>query len=296
MLVRSYTDDGRPDRSALAKRILATLSTIEFLGSPPDLSGKLLTKIKDERCSIDDVAELVMCSPTITASLLKLCNSAYYSRGTQIDSVQRAIVHLGLDSVVRFVYAMEMMGFFRGGKDVARFQETMYWKSGLAGALLAQEIAEKEKGADVESVFLGGLLRDIGVSVIRQYFPDLFEEIWALAEGNRSSFNDACMEVCGIDHRAIAFLLAVRWNLPTAVKSVFQPPTPEWDRYPQMILERSIVLYSDFLLKIRNVFVWDLNACAGAAPSTTLFIPTEVVDSFITGIITGVNELFQVLR
>jgi HD-like signal output (HDOD) protein len=284
------------DKEALAKRILATLATIEYLGTPPDLSGRLLAKIKEERSSIDDVAELVLCSPTITASLLKICNSAYYNRGTQIDSVSRAIVHLGLDTVVRFVYAMEMMGFFRGGKEIPGFQETAFWKSGLAGALLAQEIAEKEKGADIESVFLGGLLRDIGVCVIRQYFPDLFEEIWLMAGKEQSSFDEACTAVCGLDHRSIAFLLAMRWNLPEAVKSVFQLPSPMGERYPQMLLDRSIVLYSDFLLKTRHAFVWDKNACDHGAPPGTFFIPAEVVDQFVTRIITEVNGLYEALR
>jgi HD-like signal output (HDOD) protein len=283
------------DKAALAKRILATLSTIEYLGAPPDLSGRLLAKIKEERSSIDDVAELVSCSPTITASLLKLCNSAYFNRGTPIDSVSRSIVHLGLDTVVRFVYAMEMMGFFRGGKDVPGFHDALFWKSGLAGALLAQEIAGKEKRADIESVFLGGLLRDIGVCVIRQYFPDLFEEIWLTIGKKRSSFDEACIEVCGIDHQSTAFLLAMRWNLPAAVKSVFQPPSPEWDRYPEMVLDRSIVLYSDFLLKTRKVFAWDKNACGNAACVGTFYIAAEVIDQLVTRIASDVNGLYEAL-
>jgi HD-like signal output (HDOD) protein len=295
MPVRSQTDNGSSGNAALAKRMLATLSTIEYLGAPPALSGRLLSKIKDERSSASDIAELILCSPTITASLLKVCNSVYYNRGTPIDSVPRAIVHLGLDSVVRFVYAMEMMGFFRGGKEARGFQEAMFWKSGLAGALLAQEIAGKEQGADVESVFLGGLLRDIGVCVIRQYFPDLFEEIWLTVVKNRTSFDGACTAVCGIDHRSIAFLLAVRWNLPPAVKSVFQPPAPGWERYPRMLLERSVVLYSDFLLKTRNTFVWDENACVSEASAGTFFIPADVIDGYMTGIVADVNELFQAL-
>jgi HD-like signal output (HDOD) protein len=287
-----------PDKAALAKRILATLSTIEYLGTPPDLSARLLSKIKDEGSCAKDISELIMCSPTISASLLKLCNSAFYNRGTPIESVHRAVVHLGLDVVVRFVFAMEMMGFFRGGKTVSGFQETMFWKSSLAGAFLAQEIAEQDKRAQSESVFLGGLLRDIGVCIIRQYFPDLFEEAWLTVEKERSSFDEACAAVCGIDHRSIAFLLAVRWNLPEAVKSVFQPPAPQWERYPQMFLERSIVVYADSLLKARKMFAWNKIGFASPAgePIGTFFIPADVADRLVSETVDQVNQLFEALR
>ena len=150
---------GNAEKSSLAQRILSTLGTIEYLGAPPDLSVRLLSKVKDEKSSIEDIAQIVLCSPPMSALLLKLCNSAYYGRGAVIDSVSRAIVHLGLAAVIRFVYAMEMMGMFHGGKEIQGFNESAFWKCGLAGALLAQEIALIQGIDDAEPVFLAGLLR-----------------------------------------------------------------------------------------------------------------------------------------
>jgi HD-like signal output (HDOD) protein len=284
------------DSSAVAKRILSALSCIEYLGAPPELSVRLLSKMKDEKSSIDDIAELVLCSPPIAASLLKLCNSVYFSRGTAISSVSRAIVHLGLSTVVRFVYAMDIMGSFRGGKNVHGFHEALFWKSSLAGALLAQEIGGKEASIDEESVFLGGLLRDIGICVMRQYFPDLFEEMWAVAQGKQCSCDDACMEVCGLDHRSIAFLLAAHWKLPETVLAVFQPPARGHERYPQMMLVRNIVVYSDYVLKVKKVFAWDKNAKGDDASAMSFYKEAEVLDQMVTAIVSDVNELHNALR
>jgi hypothetical protein len=117
-----------------------------------------------------------------------------------------------------------------------------------------------------------------------------------VAGKKQTSFDDACMTVCGIDHRSIAFLLGVRWNLPAAVISVFQSPSAEGDRYHQLLLERSIVLYADFVLKARNLFVWDEYSGKNPAPAGTFFIPAQIIDGFITAISADVSELFQALK
>jgi len=284
------------DTTAVAKRILSALSCIEYLGAPPELSVRLLSKMKDEKSSIDDIAELVLCSPPIAASLLKLCNSVYFSRGTAINSVSRAIVHLGLSAVVRFVYAMDIMGSFRGGHSVNGFNEALFWKSSLAGALLAQEIGGKEALVDEESVFLGGLLRDIGICVMRQYFPDLFEETWSVAERKQCSCDDACLEVCGLDHRSIAFLLAAHWKLPETVMAIFQPPSRSHERYRQMMLARNIVIYADYILKTKKVFVWDKNAKGDVSSAMSFYKEADVLDHLVTAIVSDVNELHNALQ
>jgi HD-like signal output (HDOD) protein len=280
--------------AAVAKRILSTLSTAQYLGASPELSVRLLAKMKDPKSSADDIAGLMGCSPTMCASLLKLCNSAFYSRGNVIDSVPRAIVHLGLDTVVRFVYAMEMMGVFSGAPETRPFNETTFWKSSLAGAYLAQNLAER-MSADEEAVFLGGLLRDIGVCVVRQYFPDLFEASWAIAERRQCSFDEACAEACGLDHRAIAFLLAMRWKLPAAVLAVFQPPARQHPEYARMALIRSIVAYSDHLLKTRKVFLWDEHVRGDNGAAQSLFVAADIVDAAVARIVSDVNGLHEAL-
>jgi HD-like signal output (HDOD) protein len=285
-----------PDKIAVAKRILSTLSCIDYLGAPPELSVRLLSKMKDEKSSIDDIAELVLLSPPIAASLLKLCNSVYFSRGKVINSVSRAIVHLGLSAVVRFVYAMDIMSSFRGGRSVVGFHETTFWKSSLAGALLAQEIGGKEEAESEESVFLGGLLRDIGICVMRQYFPDLFEETWSVAEKKQCSYDDACTEVCGLVHRSIAFLLAAHWKLPETVMAVFQPPARGHERFQQMMLTRNIVLYSDYVLKVKKVFMWDKNATGDFSSAMSLYREADVLDQLVTHIVSDVNELHSALK
>jgi len=278
--------------AATAQRILTTLSSVEYLGAPPDLSMRLLAKAKDRKSSVEDIAGLIMCSPPVSASLLKLSNSAFYGRGEPIDSVLRAVVRLGLKTVVQFVYAMDMVGIFRGARAAPAFNETLFWKSSLAGALVAQEIAATCGIADADPVFLAALLRDIGVLLLRQYFPDLFSETLKRAAETRSSFDEACAAVCGIDHRSMAFLLAMRWKLPATLSVVFQPPALGVECYDRHVLTRNIVLYAEYSLKINSVYPWDPRAAADPAVGALAYIASDTVDAMLLKIIAEVNELY----
>jgi HD-like signal output (HDOD) protein len=278
------------ERPAIAKRILSTLATIEYLGAPPDLSARVLSKVNDGKSSADDIADIVLCSPAISASLLKLCNSAYYARGESIDSVSGAIVHLGLKTVVQFVYAMDMMGVFRGGRNAPGFDEAAFWKSSLAGAMLAREIAADSDIADAEPLFLAGLLRDIGVLILRQYFPDLFADALERAGQTHAGFDDACAAVCGLDHRSIAFLLAMRWKLPPSITAIFQPPALGMARYEKVVMHRNIVLFSDYLLKVKKTYAWDPYAGPDPKVGATLYMAAEKIDELVSRIVTEVNE------
>jgi HD-like signal output (HDOD) protein len=283
----------------IANRIMTTLANIDYLGSTPDLSMKLLSKVKDENSSVDDIAAVILPSPALCASLLRLANSVYYSRGTVITTISHAIVHLGLDAVVNYVFALEMMNTFRSSLNQGGFNSTMFWKSSLAGALLAQELAIKGTIEDdetgPETAFLSGLLRDIGVLVLRQYFPDIFLHVCDCVYKGNQSFDQACKTACTLDHRSIAFLLGTRWNLPAKIMATFQVPSTHTKDYQSLIQYRNMVLYSDYLLKINNVFLWDVNAVPDQSIGVMTYIPAEEIEPIIFRINSEVNEFFNII-
>jgi HD-like signal output (HDOD) protein len=197
------------------------------------------------------------------------------------------------------VFALEMMNTFRSGLNQGGFNSAMFWKSGLAGALLAQELAIKggveADDTGPETAFLSGLLRDIGVLVLRQYFPDIFLKVCDCVYKGNLSFDQACKTVCMLDHRSIAFLLGTRWNLPAKIMATFQIPSAQAKDYQALIQYRNLVLYSDFLLKINKIFPWDVNAVPDQSIGVLTYIAAEEIEPIISRINSEVNEFFNIL-
>jgi len=196
---------------------MQTLMNIEHIGSPPKLTLKILRKAEQEGGGLNEVAKLILSEPTITAQVLKVANSARYSPVGRITSVPQAVVHLGLETVKKILFAIEIMGIFPNNFVEDGFDEKKFWRNTMAGALIMQTLSFKKHAEQAESFFLTGLLRNTGVLIIRNYFPARFEEILALCNKEQVSFARACKAVEVLDQKQTAALVCDRWNLPYEV-------------------------------------------------------------------------------
>ena len=79
----------------IKKRIESVITNIDQLPSIPDVASKILNMSNDPNVSFKKISELISQDQAITANILKLCNSAYFSKGKEIDSIDRALVILG---------------------------------------------------------------------------------------------------------------------------------------------------------------------------------------------------------
>ena len=279
-----------------SERIITTLANVEFIGTPPELSMKLFQRIKDENVSIKEISSLILQNPPLCVSLLKAANSAYYNaRGVPIETVSRAIIKLGLKMIAHYVFAFEVLGTFQAKNFRTDFDITIFWKNSFAHALLSLNISGKFKAADPESAFLSGLLSNVGILVIRQYFPDIFMKICAIAKNEKVSFNTACTLVCCLDHRYVAYLLALKWNLPLNILSMFHTPSDGTALDENAVITRSIVQYSAFVLFENQLYTWDAYQEAPGEKREFSKFPTFTADS-IAEISKSVDELitFQV--
>jgi len=71
----------------------------------PGSAAKVLSLINDPEVSASEIEELVKLDPGLTANILKVTNSAYFGLPTEVGSLKRAIVLLGLKRVVQIVIA-----------------------------------------------------------------------------------------------------------------------------------------------------------------------------------------------
>lgn len=276
------------------ERIMTTLSNVEFIGASPELSSKLFKKIKDEKAGIEEIAALILQNPPLCASLLKISNSAFYNaRSVPIQSISKAILLLGFKAVANYVLAFELVGTFQAKNYRTDIDLNMFWKNSFAGALIAQNIAADLKLPDLESVFLSGLLRNMGVLVIRQYFPEIFTKIYSLSIDEKISFSSACTSISCLDHRYVGYLLALRWNLPSNILSVFQKASDAGYDHTSAVMVKNIVQYADYLLMQNKVFVWDKYYSIGDLSVELFKVFPEYSPEFINAVVAQVEGLIK---
>ncbi len=137
-------------------RLRRVIGKVEHLPSPPHLYFALTRALEEDDGTSTDIAKIVAGDPAITAKVLQLCNSAYFSNGRTLTDLRAAVTRLGLATLRDLVLASEVFSIkTESSVDRAALQHRALMASRLAARILPHSSAELGATA--------ALLADIGL-------------------------------------------------------------------------------------------------------------------------------------
>jgi putative nucleotidyltransferase with HDIG domain len=188
------------------------INDIDHLEPIPAVANQILELTQNPDVNIGDVAALITHDAAITANILKTVNSAYFGLKRKIESVQDAVVMLGLNPIVELVFMQTSASNLKKAYVGYDLEEGDLWRHSAVSAILARMIAQKQEMQNVNRVFTAALLKDIGKVVLNQYVRDGFKDIQYLVHEQHYSFKAAEEEVIGIGHDELGGIVAEKWN------------------------------------------------------------------------------------
>ena len=194
--------------------VAESIARIKTLPTLPAVLSRILATTADPDSSALDLSRHVAADQILTATLLKLVNSAYYGHYRQVDSVTTAIVMLGFHEVRNLTLAMTAFRSFpQGDPD---FDRTQLWRHCLAAAMAAESLSRIAR-VPVGGCFVSGLLHDIGKVILDVVHPKLFRIAAHNAHDEGRLILDTEVEILGLSHPEAGGILAERWELPPSV-------------------------------------------------------------------------------
>lgn len=177
----------------------------------PASVGELGHAIADERCTVDKVLAVLSKDPPLSASLLRLANSATYAGANKVSDLKSAVMRLGFDNILSLSRSAAII---RNFKDSKHLDITLLWQHSVAVALTARGICRMNKDRSSEdTAFLLGLLHDIGKFALDHCFPeDYAPVVEALKAGE--GIMDAESRILGITHAETGAVVAESWHFP----------------------------------------------------------------------------------
>lgn len=189
------------------------ISGIDTLTPIPPVAAQIMTLAEDENSSMSDISDLIIHDPSITASLLKICNSAYFGLARKVESVRDAITLLGLDQIVELVLLNTTAENFKDEPDGYGLGEGELWHHAVLSAHVAKVLAENYGVANKKHlIFTAALLKDIGKLIMGRYVAFSYEKINILVESKGYSFNEAEKKVIGMNHEELGGVVGQRWR------------------------------------------------------------------------------------
>ncbi len=184
----------------------------------PQVLVEVLQIVDNEDAPIGKLTAAIMHDPCLTAKILKMANSSYYTRGIEISTVNQAIVRLGFSMVKCLVLSASIFQPNKRLEEVEGFDIRELYSCFLGVAIASRLIAERTDYPKREEAFVAGLLHDFGHIYLLKVSPE--KHIPLLREHFYSQ--DLRMverETYGMDHAQIGRAIAHKWALPNCLAS-----------------------------------------------------------------------------
>lgn len=272
-----------------AKKVGKALSTIILrrmndnrlqLPTMPLVALKALDVLRDPNATFADVARALEPDPVIAARVLRVVNSAAYSRRDPVTTLERAVSQIGVKPMRILLVELAACQVFTSRSAGIRQTFKQIWEHCLAVGLLARDLAgHLGSRVDGEVAYLAGLLHDIGKPVVAGLlleaerhlieeldFPWMTETLW------RKTVAEA--------HRGVGAAIAAAWSLPAAISDAIT----QCDAYDPSAGAHScanLVRFANTLTKREGIYVGDVGG-------------DEIVAAVLQGrMVLGVDEVTE---
>jgi two-component system, cell cycle response regulator len=234
------------------EELLKIILHSDELPTLPTVASKLISLTSKEDTTLSDIADLVSQDISLSAKILKVSNSAFYSFPQQIGSIQQAVSILGTNAVRSLVLSFSFLTI-RVGKTESHFNFEKFWVKSLATAVASRLILEKVNDANTEEIFISGLLQNLGELIFARTFPEEYDKILATVQEEQHDPIGVEISTFGADHCYVGYEVAKHWGFPPILLLPIlyhhDPQSCQSDNQ-KIVLTTKAVYLSDLLINI----------------------------------------------
>lgn len=229
---------------ALQGSILHSLG-LKDVPSMPATAQEAFRVAVDPNSDARDFIDVIEADEGFSARLLKIANSVFYDRGGGSKTIVDAVNVVGISELRNLLNASVLSGLF----PVKHYLRAEFWTHNIATALTAKVLAQSLMTERSESVFLAGMMHDVGKLLILQQHVGNYEEI--VKKGLASGVESTVSEVAEYpyDHTHVGHMLAERWRFSPQLIDVIANHHKPWTALEKGSLV-SVVKLADMIVHV----------------------------------------------
>ncbi len=208
-----------PENSAERTDMEALLGAENGLASFPDVYARISDALRSPKSSATHIADLVSKDTALSATLLKLANSAMYGVPGKVDSIFRATALIGGKALSTLALGVSAIRLFKG-ISVKWLNMESFWKHSISVAVIAQILVSRKNPRAIEQLFAAGMLHDIGRLALFRHAPHTMSRLIAEAASEKLPLHVLEREALGFDHGELGGRLLERWNFPITLSGL----------------------------------------------------------------------------
>jgi putative nucleotidyltransferase with HDIG domain len=206
---------------SLREELLSRAKTVKVLPTLNTIMDKAFRVLNDKNSSFGQLMDVIKYDQAISCKIVSIANSAFYSRGVPIMTLQRAMISVGFDEIKNIVTCLIFMDNILKQLKLKEEDLKALWKHSLMVAYAAKVLAGKTMLEDPEKMFTVSLLHDIGKVILYMQDPEYRQ---TFDEAQRAGKDVCAFERTryGIDHQEIGYYMSMKWRFPEEFTNVIR--------------------------------------------------------------------------
>jgi putative nucleotidyltransferase with HDIG domain len=195
---------------------------INSVHAVPQIVLKIIRMIQDENYCMDKIAREIRKDQVISAKILRMCNSAYFSQKAGVDSIDRALALLGEKQILRSIVSASFMDVFSSKNTGYSLCQGGLFYHAIGTAMISEKLAALTRIIAPDLAYTTGLLHDIGKIALDQCMSDFYPFFYRRTQIEGNELIAVERDVFGVTHEEAGAELAKRWSLPESITEVIR--------------------------------------------------------------------------
>jgi HD-like signal output (HDOD) protein len=213
---RGSTKESHPTQVS-PEQIRAALDRIQELPTMYDTAVRAMGLANDPDSPVSEYINLIRRDGAVTAKILKVANSVIFRGRHPIDTINQAVVRLGIRECTNLVAAIGISGIYKYANKQSQEACEQLLKHAYLTATLAAGLNGRMRLGFKGEEFCAGLLHDLGRLLLVVSAPDAFHAVDPLTFEEDAFILDHEQAILGINHCQIGANYATKNRLPDSI-------------------------------------------------------------------------------
>ncbi len=203
-------------------RLQQLLGDLRKLPLFPATAQQAMALVQQENACLRKLCQLLETDITLAASILKLANSPLFNWGQPIDSLEKAVVRMGLSECRNLILAVSMRNVFQAADPATKGLCAVLWNHCFLTACLCRRLNRELQTDFHGEEFAAGLLHDLGRILLAVTMPREFPHADPMDFVENAGLTVREAEVMGTDHCYLGSIYAEQNDLPAPTQAVMR--------------------------------------------------------------------------
>ncbi len=186
----------------------------------PAVAMKAMKLLRNDSVSLQDVADIIILDPGISAAMLSLVNSASHALKRPVDTVQHATALLGRSQVESLLVAAAVGRTLPAASkylDMAAF-----WRTSARRAAIASGFAARLHPTTLSTSYTAGLLQDMAIPILMESKKNDYATLYRSWQNGEAKILEEERSRYHWDHAEVASWMCKEWHFPEALNHAIE--------------------------------------------------------------------------